>query len=474
MDAGTPRRAAWSGVLVGAALVVAFAAALAQPEPPVSDAALFEYYGGAIVHGSRLYTGLWDNKLPSIYLVNGALQLLFGTRYVAHALAEAVATSASVALVAFILRRAAIAWWPLGALVFAAIVSLTTQSFDNVETFALPCILLAYALALGRPGGMRSAVAGAALAAATTFWIPAILLLAPLFVLETRRGPRLALAAGCLGVLAVYAAALVGVFGYAAVAELARSWVAYASHGMTERDPSRGRFGLAGAVVHGFTASGAGTLIALLAAVVRKPSNERERFALAWVICALLAAAAPGKFFEHYFVPSFAPCIFAIGVFGTRVTPRRAAFVAVALVLAWRTAVAQVAVAGAAHADAREEQAVGERVRALAGAGAVIDVEPYGPGIFLAAGARPPDRFGMVPISLRPALRPGLVRPELLIVLSSAGAAVSPASAGAPSCGGYGRWSIYLLRTDDAALAARCRTSPRDRDGAGARGAPRR
>ncbi len=47
---------------LAAAVLIPFVAALWKVEPPFADDALFEYYGRAIVHGTRLYVDLWDSS----------------------------------------------------------------------------------------------------------------------------------------------------------------------------------------------------------------------------------------------------------------------------------------------------------------------------------------------------------------------------------------------------------------------------
>jgi hypothetical protein len=222
-----------------------------------------------------------------------------------------------------------------------------------------------------------------------------------------------------------------------------------------------GRLGPLAGVYHGLVTSGMGVLLALFAAVARKPSDDRQRFALAWTACALLAAAAPGNFFAHYFIPSVAPCLFAIAAFGVdrRVTLPRAAFAAAALFFAWRTVVWAAHANPSVHADAHEREVLGDRIRTVAGAHAVIDVEPYEPGIFLAADAAVEDRFGMVPRVVAPPVRPGRAEPDLIVV--QRGATIPALRSASRPCGGYGRWTISLQRSDDAALAARCRAAAR-------------
>ena len=390
-----------------------------------------------MAHGSRLYLDLWDNKLPSIYIANAALQLLFGGRYVLHALAEGAVATAAVALFAFVLRRNGVRGWAPAALVFALVLTVPPQSLDSVEGFALALILLAYALWFTN----RTVAAGIALGLATTFWLPSILMLIPLLDRDREGRRRAALLAAAAGTLALYAAAMVVAFGAPAVAELARSWGRYAVQSAGGRAaPAGGRLGPLEPIAYALVTSGAGVLLAALAAVARKPRSAAERFALVWTACAFVAALALGNFFAHYFIPLLAPCIFAIAVFGIggRATFRRALFAAVALAFAVRTIGFDAHALPGLRAEAHEKRLLADDVRMLAGPGATLDVEPYEPAFFLGADAVPDDRFGLVPPRVRPAQRPAPAAPAVLMHLDAApapGSIPRRRSASAPTAG---------------------------------------
>jgi len=447
-----------SALIFALAIAVPFGAAFLKGEIPTSDAALFEYYGRAIDHGSRLYIDVWDNKLPSIYLANAVLQALFGSYYRLHVLAEAAVAAASVALFARLLVRSGVAAWGIASLALAVLLTVLPLQIDSVENFALPLMLLAFVLA-GETAWGRVA-AGVALALATTFWLPSLLLLLPLLDRERSVRGRVTLIATAGCTLLVYVGAMLAAFGMPAIAELARSWVAYANMSFAGRARAEGRFGVLVPILTGLVRSGAGLLLASVAAVVRAPRDERERFALIWSGSTLLGALALGNFYEHYFIPLLPASIYTIAVFGTgrRVTVRRIALGAVALYFVWRTVTFDAGAIPASRADAHEKRLTAARVREVAGAGAVIDVDPYEPTIYLNAGAVGEDRFALVPRRIRPPAPPP---PATAVVLTRFDADAERAfDARLPTCARIGlNWRIQLLPNAPAAVAARCRAS---------------
>jgi hypothetical protein len=434
------------------ALAVPLVAAALKAVPPISDAALFEYYGRAMAHGAKLYADLWDNKLPGIYLLNAALQLAFGSNYRLHALAEGCLDVASVALFAALLRRAGAAAWAWAALGLALLLGVLPVSLDSVENAALPLLLLAYLLFFAA----RTAAAAVVLGLATAVWLPAVLLLVPLLDRAESARERVRLGAWYAGTVALLALALLASAGAPATAELVRSWTPYVAGSYARH---RGAAETLKAAFFGIVASGAGIVVALLLGFVRAPRDRTERFALVWAACALVCAVAPGNFFEHYFLPALPACIFAAAVFARRdaVRWRALAGAVLALFFAYRSAAWELRAAPLMRADAAERLTIGARVRALAGDGAVIDTEPYEPGIVLASNGAGEDRFGMVPRALRPPVRPQRREPAVLVTMPHTGDAdaLVASEAGRP-CARVGRWTIYLTRGAGAAALARC------------------
>jgi hypothetical protein len=441
-----------SAIALAVALAIPLLAAAFKAVPPLSDAALFEYFGRAMLRGSRLYTDLWDSKLPGIYLANAAMQLLFGTNYRLHAIAEGALDTASVGLFAALLRRCGVVWWAWCALVLAVLLGVLPNSLDSVENVALPLLLLACVLFFSA----RPAFAAGALALAGAIWLPAVLLLVPMLAAADGARERMRLGGWYLGGAVLLGAAFVASAGVPAAAELVRSWMPYVSRSYAHyRSPLE----TLKAVSYGLVASGAGIVIALLLAFVRAPRDRTERFALLWAACMLLAAVAPGNFFDHYFLPALPACIFAAAVLARRETVRWrvTAGAALALYFVFRSTVWEVRAAPRMRADAAERVAIGERVRAVAGERAVIDTEPYEPGIALASDAVPEDRFGLLPVRYRPATRPPPREPVVIVVMPHTGRADDLVAAeAARPCASVGGWTIYVTRNADAPARARC------------------
>jgi hypothetical protein len=390
-DLGGNKRAVVDAMLLAVAFVLPFVVALTKPNVPFSDSAMFEYIGRGMVRGGRLYVDFWDNKLPSVYVVNAAWQALFGSRYGFHALAEALVVAVSVVLFALVLRQCRISAWAPATLAFAITLAIPVTA-NRVENYALPCILLSYLCWLGRKP-MRS---GIAMAVATTFWIPSIVLLVPLL---WRRGDG----NRCWSLLAAYAGTLVAFIGVCSIIwggvtlfELAQSWYPCVTG---YRKAIGGRFDPL-ALYGGLVSSGSGTLLAALALVVRWPSEERERFALLWVGAALGSVFALQNFFDHHFLPATAAFVFAVAAFSSKRRPGLARFGVCTLLIVffvWQTIAWEIESLVGVPTVIAAVLDTGRRIRATAGPGAALRLDHYEPGIFLAADAALPDRFAMIP-----------------------------------------------------------------------------
>jgi len=433
---------------IGLCVAVIFGATLAVEPFPTSDRAFFEYVGLAMSHGQRLYLDVWDTKLPSIFLVNEAYQVLFGQHYFFHIVAQAAVNALSVLLFAVVLRQSRIQAWAPAAFAFSIVISLKCY-FNTCEQYALPCTLLAYVLAFKR----SHIASGIALAFATTFWIPAFLLAIPLLLRSADAGARLRLASSFGLTLCAYAAVMWAAFGGGTVTELTRSWFVYAHYSRVELETGlRARLGVISLIYGSSIISGVAMLCALLILVLRKPRNPDESFALWWVGCALAAAAATGQFFPHYFLAAVPALIFAVATYGFQWGIVRARMIVafVAAVLLWKCALGAILGIKEATNDTANAQIAAERIERALGPGAVIYSQAYAPEMYLASAASLPNRFAIdEPV---PNLKPFItshhelaVRQPAVILSRVAANERPPIPDGTRACGhSFGGWQIYV------------------------------
>jgi len=369
------------------ALAVVFSV-LKMPVFPVNDPALFEYFGREMLHGQRLYADLLDVKPPSIFIVNELWQRLFSDDYALHTYAEAAVNTAAIALFALLLRRWKLEAWALGTFLFALSFSLPFPQFDYTQHYAIFFIVLALYLS----ARSRNLWAGAALALATTFWIPAALSAVPILVQPIPWGQRWRLAGGFAGAIALYLAALLVSFGPQLFSDFARIWsVRVAAHGIDVNDLYHTlRFSAMGPAI--------GVLLLLLLMVVRRPIGAASRFALIWSACALLGTAIPPDFFEHYFLPSTPALSMAIASFRPTVNDifRRPIFAAAALWLAYYDATIVAANTQRFDVQAKMVIVVGEWIRSSIGSGATLYTYEYLPEMDLVAQANMPGRSSLL------------------------------------------------------------------------------
>lgn len=368
-------------VYLGLAALTLVISVLKAPRFPVSDPALFEYFGRALLHGGQLYSGdLVDNKLPSIYIVNELWQALFGSNYSLHAWAEGAVNLGAVALFAAALRKAGIAQWSLGTFLFAAFYCLPFPYFDTVYHYGVFFIVLGICLAFYD----RNLLAGASIAIATTFCFPAALTCLPILALRPRERP-LPLLLGFAGVFVVGAAAMLLAFGSHAFATLANQWRTYA----VETDWSDM---LQHASVLFASGMGAGILamLALLLLVVRRSVGDASRFALIWSACAFFGFVISPQFVtDRFLVPSTSALAMAIASFGPSRNDlmRRPIVALTALAFLVLTAVNTVRDGDKTRHYAAYAQAFGGWIRASAGSGRRMFVRDWAPEIALASDA---------------------------------------------------------------------------------------
>jgi hypothetical protein len=259
---------------------------------------------------------LWDNKLPSIYLVNELWQLLFGAHYGLHTADELVVNGLTIGLFALLLRRYHLAGWPWVTACFAVVLVVLPAEYDFTEFYALPLILGAL-IALDMP-----LIAGICLALATTFWIPSALVAVAICVLRARPEWLVRFAAGGLAVVLPYA--FVVLLGPHTISALAATWPAHIKQGGASLATSR--LGFIRSLYGPLLSSGAGLCIALFLVFIRRPGNEAaQRLAIGWIAAALVGTVITGHPSAHYFVPALGALMFGVAAFaGPSLAPYRA------------------------------------------------------------------------------------------------------------------------------------------------------
>jgi hypothetical protein len=383
-----------TGLSLLGALLIPIVSAVRCYHYPAFAQAFFEYAGREIVAGKLLYRDIWDNKLPSIFYIDALWQLLLGANYVAHTIAELTVELTTIAAFAVFTRREGIRSWPAATLGFALLASIPSlRAFGHTEPYALLFIMLAL-VAIQRPAAIT---AGVLLAIATTFWIPAGLMLLPILLARRNEGSRGRFAFAFSAALSVYAAWSVVIFGGSAIGALLSDMRSYEAlrlnpHGslpMTLRDQAWNTIERTFLTVP----------LVILAALLRRPASEPERFALLWLGSALAGAALNLNFFDHYFLPSCAALAFATAAFGEGQRPaplRRVAIVLVIAILALhapRMFQKMRLSTNQASTRMRDSAVVGQILAASLPPDATIAVYAFEPGIYLHTGRSARGRF---------------------------------------------------------------------------------
>ena len=371
-------------IWLAAAVVFSAAAAIGLYHVPTASAAFYEYVGHALVEGKALYRDVWDNKLPSIYYLNALLQLAFGANYALHWLAELLVLLATVALFAAFAARERLRFWAPAAFAFAVILSLPPlRHFGYTEPYAVLATMAAL-VAVQRGAPVAS---GILLSAAATFWLPAVFQAIALAVICRPDGARMRFVGSFVASAAVFGLLFVTSFGASPIVSGLRE--VYGWQGVH----ANRSFAAAEARNVWITLDTTGLLVPylVLLGVVRRPSTERERFALVWLAGALAGAAISLGFSQHEFLPAVAPLVFAIAVYAEGwLTGRLPAFVlgliAAALVLhAPKMLAAMRDGISVEMSDARESVAVGRALDVALPQESRIVVYGYASGIYLTA-----------------------------------------------------------------------------------------
>jgi len=368
-----------------AALAGSIVAGIATYHIPILDSAEFEYIGRAIVHGTRLYSDVWDNKLPSVYLINALMQVAFGSAYAWHRAAEICVALGTLLLFAAVLHLEGVKKWAVGTFVLAAalfIVMVRSASELNLtEFYATFLIVLAIYF------GLRNVPewSGVALLCAATFWLPSILVVLPLAV-RYKSKERIQFFAGLAAAALVYTGIAIWAFGVSNLAKLLQLIMLYEHRTFSGGDLTIPALLLR--VYANVLLSGIGVLAFLLIGVLRRPTNTRETFAVLLVAVSAAGGFANLNLFPHYFVTMTMALTYAIFVFelpGFALGVRVLFSSLFALVVALKT----FGALGEAYEETRMQVAhvwaVANAIRACTPAYAQIQIVGFEPGVYLAA-----------------------------------------------------------------------------------------
>jgi hypothetical protein len=306
--------------------------------------------------------------------------MVMGEQYRLHIAAEIAIQALSAILFALLLRNMNVRSWVTATFAFAVIVIVLPSEYNSTERYALPLSLLAL-LCLQKE---KPILCGVALVAATSYWLPAVLTALPVLA-QWRTNPeqltRFLIAACATAALAMLAA--VAFIGVDALRALVQSWLLY----VTEPG-QRGGATVSQRLRLGLYTSGAGVLLPLYAARVRKPQTPAQRLALWWSIAGLAGAMTSSRFYGHYFLLAIPALIAAIAVFPPR--PVRWLNVTAVVLSAYFAARSAQYMIVVQRQNISLDQHIARTARTIElaiGPGAVIqgDLEP---GVLLAAHAR--------------------------------------------------------------------------------------
>ena len=285
-------------------------ALLTGPRFPISDSAFFEYVGKSLLGGRHLYTELWDNKLPSIYLINELYWAVFGDNYFAHLGVETVFAAITITLFALILRKFEARYWAAFTFLFSALYLFVGGPPNQAEHYATPLLLAGVLLGTQR----RYLGSALVLVLASTFWIPAIIVAGIPILIQAPFKGRVRFVGACLAAVLSLAVLFVYFYGVGIGSELLQSWFAYEVDNYQHKNytPANNKYFVAQLSPAYYVQTGFGFLLALVATLwVRNNVNINIRFITAWAVTTLLVVLAMGKASHHYFLPLY-PALLAL------------------------------------------------------------------------------------------------------------------------------------------------------------------
>jgi len=446
---------------IAAIVAAAVVATIIQGGFPVSDNAMFEYIGRAVLHGHVLYRDVWDTKLPPVYYVNAFWQWSFGENYRLHAVAEACIGLASIGLFALIGRSFGLRYIAPASVVLA-IMLLLVSDLNSVEMYALPLLLAAVlASRYGKP-----LLCGIFIVAATTFWIPAVALTIPAAILLGKKHIPAFISAVVAGIVILLALMLVFA-GSSQFLNLLRSWPAYVSS-LPAPPQQHHHFPILNRIDRAYTAfsnfcygmidSGAAVLLAILVAAIRKPSDLAQRFGIVWCACMLLATCGGTRFYSQYFVPLlpallFTTCAFLVDLKLTRVSVVMLVLAAIFVVPTFRdTSRYWIAVSQRSSLSER----IGSALRPVMKQQLSMESDTYKPDLYLSVEPRLRSQYEIVaPSNSFAENRLSMAPPPDITVITTGESDSTPRDRGIPICTRIASpWRIFASRSVSARFAS--------------------
>ncbi len=344
---------------------------------------MFEYVGRALLHGQALYRDVSDNKLPGVYYLNALWQLLFGEAYKAHAFVEALIAGLSTGLLALVIRNFGLRLWLPAS---AALMVLLCVAFplNTTEAYALP-LLLGAILAARRSSPIFAAVL---VSVACLLWVPSIVMVIPICAIVLRPA-WWQVVGSAFAVLIMFSFGLFRAVGSATLITLVQSWLSYVAMPL----PSHAHHPVLSAVLAAGTRFYQGTVSAailplciLLAATMRRPFSEAQRFGLIWTLSMVLAACIGMRFIGHYYIPALAAVLFTLAAFGFShvLQPPRLVVVVLAAILFAQTSVMVTAAWAVTHDRSLHVARIGAATAPIVRGRLTLGVDSYQPGLYLA------------------------------------------------------------------------------------------
>jgi len=291
---------------------------------PIDDPATFEYIGIQIDHGAKLYTDIWDNKLPPIYYVYALLNVVAPRNFYLHAVFFCAINILASLGFALVLKKSGFLKVSYYALLYVFITSFAQFDFSAPEYLASVFLNFSVYAAMCK----RPLYAAILLVCATFFWIPSIALSIIPFLLVDKR-QRLMFTFSYCSIGALSFLSMFSMLGNLAFMHLLGSWRQY----IQSSDPSITLRKVMRNLLNGLEFSGLLIVLSVPCILWPRRWSYMQKVALAWLALALLGAVPSHRFYPHYFIPSIAPALILAILSFSQIDKRKFSTVALRLVL---------------------------------------------------------------------------------------------------------------------------------------------